>query len=55
VAAGSGVVGIAGVAVGLAFGVASIAPALVALCLRRERVVSIAAAALAFGGARSGA
>src|SRR3954453_23742684 len=45
-----GVVGMAGVAVGLAFGLASVAPALVAIYLRRERVVSIAAASLAFGG-----
>jgi hypothetical protein len=42
-------VGMAGVAVGLAAGLASVVPALAAVYLRRERLVSIAAASLSFG------
>jgi hypothetical protein len=48
---GWGVVGMGGVVVvGLSLGFASVVPALLAIFLRRERLVSIAAAALAFGG-----
>jgi hypothetical protein len=43
-------VGMAGVAVGLAFGLASAVPALAAIHLRRERAISIAAASVSFGG-----
>jgi hypothetical protein len=42
-------VGMAGVAVGLAFGLASAAPALAAIHLRRDRAISTAAACLPFG------
>jgi hypothetical protein len=42
-------VGMAGVAVGLAAGLASVAPALAAIYLRPERLISIAAASLSFG------
>jgi hypothetical protein len=43
-------VGMAGVAVGLAFGLASAVPALAAIHLRQERAISIAAACLPFSG-----
>lgn len=43
-------VGMAGAVVGLSFGLASAVPALAAIYLRRERLISIAAAALSFGG-----
>jgi hypothetical protein len=42
-------VGMAGAAVGLAFGLASAAPAVAAIHLRRERAISTAAACLPFG------
>ena len=47
---GWGAVGMAGVAVGLAFGLASAAPMVLAIYLRRERAIAVAAAALSFGG-----
>jgi hypothetical protein len=40
----------AGVTVGLAFGLASAVPALAAIHLRQERAISIAAASFSFGG-----
>src|SRR3954447_3700557 len=42
-------VGMVGVAVGLVAGLGSVAPALAAIYLRRERLISIAAASLSFG------
>jgi hypothetical protein len=42
-------VGMAGIVVGLAAGLASVAPALAAIFLRRERLISAAAASLSFG------
>jgi hypothetical protein len=47
---GWGVVGMGGAVVGLSLGLASAIPALLAVYLRRERFVSIVAAALSFGG-----
>jgi hypothetical protein len=42
-------VGMAGIALGLAAGLASVLPALAAVYLRRERLISVAAASLSFG------